>query len=82
MALVSVVIFRSLKITQRQKKVIEKVKDEIALKNKIVEEQKLQVEEHQKEIIDSITYARRIQQSQLPTEQYIDRTLKRLNKKT
>lgn len=80
MALVSVVIFRSLKITQRQKKVIEKVRDEIALKNKIVEDQKLQVEEHQKEIIDSITYARRIQQSQLPTEQYIDRTLKRLSK--
>jgi tetratricopeptide (TPR) repeat protein len=81
MALVSVVIFRSLKITQRQKKVIEKVRDEIALKNKIVEDQKLQVEEHQKAIIDSITYARRIQQSQLPTEQYIDRSLKRLNKK-
>jgi tetratricopeptide (TPR) repeat protein len=80
MVLVAIVIFRSLKITQRQKKVIEKARDEIAVKNRIVEEQKLQVEEHQKEIIDSINYARRIQSSQLPTESYIHKCLKRLNK--
>jgi len=36
------------------------------------------VEEHQKEIIDSITYARRIQRSLLPTEKYIDKNLNRL----
>jgi hypothetical protein len=59
-------IFRSLHITRKQKA--------------IIEDQKLLVEEKQKEIIDSITYARRIQRSLLPTEKYIDKNLKRLMK--
>ena len=59
-------IFRALRITQKQKKVIE--------------EQKKLVEEKQKEILDSIHYARRIQTALLPTEKYIDKTLKRLMK--
>ena len=45
--------------------------DEIESQHKILEEK-------QKEIIDSITYARRIQKSLLPTEKYIDNSLKRL----
>lgn len=50
--------------------------------NKIISEQKRLVEEHQKEIIDSITYARRIQRSLLPTEKYIAKNFNRLmNKK-
>lgn len=36
------------------------------------------VEEKQKEILDSIRYAKRIQQSLLPTEKYIDKKLKEL----
>lgn len=67
-------IFRSLQITRKQKKIIE-------LKNKETEEQKLMIEEKQKEILDSIQYARRIQQSLLPTEKYIDKNFKRLWKK-
>lgn len=59
-------IFKSLRITRKQKNIIEK--------------QKMIVEEHQKEIIDSITYARRIQRSLLPTEKYIERNLTRLKK--
>jgi hypothetical protein len=39
------------------------------------------LEEKQKEIIDSITYARRIQKSLLPTEKYIENTINRLNKR-
>jgi hypothetical protein len=39
-----------------------------------------ELEEKQKEIIDSITYARRIQKSLLPTEKYIEQSLKRLKK--
>jgi hypothetical protein len=35
----------------------------------------------QKEIIDSINYSKHLQQSLLPTEKYIEKTLKRLNKK-
>ena len=44
-----------------------------------IENQKQKVEAKQKEIIDSIKYAKRIQVSLLPTEKYIDKTLKRLN---
>ena len=37
-------------------------------------------EEKQKEIIDSIKYAKRIQQSQLPTNKYIEKSIGRLRK--
>ena len=57
-------VFRSLRITRRQKQ--------------LIEQQKHLVEEKQKEILDSIHYARRIQTALLPTEKYIDKTLKRL----
>jgi tetratricopeptide (TPR) repeat protein len=60
------------RVTNRQKKVIEEQK-------KTVEEQKHIVEEKQKEIIDSIRYARRIQRSLLASEKYIDKTIRRLN---
>lgn len=39
------------------------------------------IAEKQKEILDSIRYAKRIQQSLLPTDKYIERNLKRLQKK-
>lgn len=45
-----------------------------------VEEQKQLVEEKQKEILDSIHYAKRIQQALLTSEPYIERNLNRLNK--
>ncbi len=59
--MVAFIIFRSLRITRRQKKLIER--------------QKEIVEEHQKEILDSIYYARRIQTALLPTQKYIERNL-------
>ena len=40
-------------------------------KNKIITEQKKLVDEKNKEILDSIHYAKRIQQSLMPTEKYI-----------
>ncbi len=49
--------------------------------NTIISHQKELVEEKQKEILDSIYYARRIQRSLLPTEKYIGKSLIRLNKK-
>lgn len=67
-------IFRSLRLTRKQKLVIEN-------KNKETEAQKTIIERKQKEILDSIQYAKRIQESLLPTEKYIDRTLKRFQKK-
>ena len=63
---IAFIIFRSLRITRSQKD--------------IIEEQKIIVEEKQKEVLDSIHYAKRIQQSLLPTEKYIDKSLKRLKK--
>ncbi|MBL7902337.1 MAG: tetratricopeptide repeat protein [Bacteroidia bacterium] len=50
--IISLVIYRSLQLTKKQKQ--------------IIEAQKQQVEEHQKEIIDSITYAKRLQEAILP----------------
>lgn len=43
--------------------------------NRIITEQKQIVDEKQKEIMDSIRYAKRIQTSLLPTEKYIERIL-------
>jgi len=60
-------------IYQLDKKVAEKT-EEVTNKNIILEEKN-------KNITDSIHYAKRIQQSLLPTEKYIDRSLKRLKKK-
>lgn len=57
--LFSIFVFRSLKISKKQKQIIEA---------------------KQKDILDSIHYAKRIQQALLPTEKYIDKSLKRLKK--
>ncbi len=60
---IALIIFRTLFITKKQKKIIEL--------------QKSIVEEKQKEIIDSIRYAKRIQQALLPSEKYIAKCLKK-----
>ncbi len=50
------------------------------LQNQIIAQKNKEVEEKNKDIIDSINYAKRIQHSQLPTEKYIDKSLKRIQK--
>ncbi|MBK9284089.1 MAG: tetratricopeptide repeat protein [Sphingobacteriaceae bacterium] len=65
-------MYNRFKITQKQKLIIETQKE-------LVEVQKKIVEEKQKEIIDSITYAQRIQKAQLPNDNFIAKNLKRLN---
>jgi len=62
-------IFRSLRITRKQKVLIE-------IKNKETEEQKREIEQKNEDILDSIRYAKRIQNSLLPTEKYIGRHLR------
>jgi tetratricopeptide (TPR) repeat protein len=64
----TVFMYNRFRITQKQKKIIEEQK-------KIVEEQKQIVEEKQKDILDSIHYAQRIQKSLMPSEKYIERTI-------
>jgi tetratricopeptide (TPR) repeat protein len=72
-ALFGIFMFNRFRITQKQKNVIQQQKT-------IVEQQKHLVDEKQKEILDSIRYAKRIQQSLMPTEKYISRNIK--NKKS
>ena len=59
-------IFRSLRLTRKQKQVIEKQKEIVDIRNKEIEEQKKLVEEKNKDITDSINYAQRIQHAMLP----------------
>jgi tetratricopeptide (TPR) repeat protein len=71
--LFSIFMFRRYRITQKQKMIIEEQKA-------TVEHQKTLVEEKQKEIVDSIHYAKRIQLALLPGEKWVFNTLKRLQK--
>jgi hypothetical protein len=61
-------MFNRYKVTQNQKQIIEDQKI-------VVEKQKELVDEKQKEILDSIKYARRIQQALLPSNKYIKNKL-------
>ena len=67
-------IFNRLRVTRRQKTIIEKQKQE-------VEDQKVLIEDKNKEITDSINYAKRIQQSLLPSDKFIERSLRRTKRK-
>lgn len=60
----AIIVLNRFRLTQKQKK--------------IIEEQKLLVEHKQKEVLDSIMYARRIQQALIAGEQYIGKTIERL----
>jgi tetratricopeptide (TPR) repeat protein len=73
--IVALFIFRSLRLTRKQKQVIEDQKV-------IVEKQKQLVEVKQKEILDSIHYAKRIQQALITNEKYIERSLNSKMEKT
>jgi len=72
LVVVAIIIFRANK--QKQK-----INLQLERKNLLIERQKELVEEKQKEILDSIHYARRIQRSLLTSERYIARSLERLN---
>ncbi len=61
-------VFRSLRITRKQKNIIELQKNEVSHQRDIVEKQK-------EKIVDSITYAKRIQQSILMEESEIQNYL-------
>ena len=66
-ATIALIVFKTLKTTRTQKKFIEK--------------QKEVVEEKQKEILDSIRYAKRIQDALLTSQTYIERNITRLRNK-
>ncbi|MCW3076770.1 MAG: protein serine/threonine phosphatase [Bacteroidetes bacterium] len=82
-------MFNRFKVTQRQKQIItlQKIKvdeaygelskqnQQISLQKEEIEKQKHKVEEHQKEIIDSITYAKRLQEAILPPKEFVTQYL-------
>jgi tetratricopeptide (TPR) repeat protein len=68
-------IFRSLRVTKKQKYIIELQKDEVSRQKHIVEKQKHIVEEKQKEMIDSINYAKRIQYGLLASNDLLNKYL-------
>lgn len=61
-------IFNRFKLTKKQKQIIE-------IKSQETEAQKHLIEEKQKEIIESITYAKRLQEAILPPQEFIDKHL-------
>jgi tetratricopeptide (TPR) repeat protein len=71
--LFSVFMFNRWKVTQKQKVVIEKQKEE-------VEKQKSLVEIKQKEVIDSIEYAKRIQLAQMPSEKRLQSLFRQIKR--
>jgi len=66
-ALIAVLLYNRFRVTRKQKH--------------IIAGQKVLVEQKQKEILDSIHYAKSIQRSLLTSEKYIERTLNRLKEK-
>ena len=71
--LLAIFIFRSYRQKQKANVIITRQKEE-------VEMQKVLVEVKQKEILDSIYYAKRIQRSLFPRESYIAKKIRGLNK--
>jgi tetratricopeptide (TPR) repeat protein len=75
-------MYKRYRATNKQKLIIEEKEKQAQKQNDIIRMQKAMVEEKQKEIIDSINYARRIQKANFPTEKYVGSNLSRLLKKT
>lgn len=71
----SVFLYRRFKITQRQKAIIEKQKAEVERQREISENQRLHIQEINKEMVDSITYAKRLQDATLPPIDHITQHL-------
>ena len=65
--LIAVLLYNRFRVTRKQKH--------------IIAEQKVLVEQKQKEVLDSIHYAKRIQQSLLTSEKYMERTIRKLKEK-
>jgi len=68
-------IFRSLRITSKQKVLIEIKNKETQEQKELIEQQKEVVEEKQKEILDSINYAKRIQYALLASNEILKANL-------
>ncbi len=79
-ALIAFFIYNRYQIKQRSNKLLETQNTEILFQKSEIENQKQILETQHKEILESIAYAKRIQEAMLTSELYIERNLKRLNK--
>ncbi|MGP8214785.1 MAG: tetratricopeptide repeat protein [Bacteroidia bacterium] len=59
-------IYRSLRITRKQKNLIERQREKVETQKTLIEQQKALVEEKNKNILDSINYAKSLQDAILP----------------
>lgn len=74
------VMYNRFKVIKKQKHIIEIQKDEVLRQKHIVEKSYELLDEKNKEVMASIRYAQRIQQSLLTSEKYIQNSLNRLIK--
>jgi tetratricopeptide (TPR) repeat protein len=75
-ALFSLFMLNRYRLIARQKKLISQQKDEVEAKRREADHQRELVQEKNKEIIDSINYARHIQQAILPSRDSLNHYLK------
>lgn len=68
-------IFRALRIARKQKKLIEEKNRQTEEQKQIIEQQKEIVEEKNKDIIDSINYAKRIQDAMFKEQEHVSEHL-------
>jgi serine phosphatase RsbU (regulator of sigma subunit) len=68
-------IFKGLKKQRQANQIISKQKQEVELQRDLIDQQKHIVEEHQKEILDSIHYAKRIQNTIIAHKDFIDENI-------
>lgn len=78
--LLALYIFKNYKDKQKANKIISEQKNQVEIQKEEIELQKIILETKNKAVTDSIYYASRIQKSLLPTEKYIDKSIKRLKK--
>jgi len=69
-------VFNRLRVTKKQKSVIEAQKQEVEQQKEEVEAAHQELEKKNQEIMDSITYAKRIQSAILPTDKVVKEYLK------
>jgi uncharacterized protein YoxC len=74
-------IFNRYMIKQKANVALSQKNEAIERQNRLIEKQRDELSDKNKAIVDSIHYAKRIQQSLLPTNKYIEKNLKRLNNK-
>lgn len=65
------IVFNRLKVTSKQKNIIEEQKQEVENQKTVVEKAHTELEEKNKEITDSIQYAKRIQNAILPPSKVV-----------